>query len=191
MNKVSRILITTAVAAGLLLAGAPAEASEPLPPRPAGADLGGGHVTPQALCDGRAYYTTKVTSGPTFKQAKQSGAAVTGGPGVTLSITRSKSFTVSGSVTGTAGFDAGAIIAKASASVGVTLGASYSSTITHGGSWKVPRTWKVGELAVGSLTYSGKWYQKRELPTCRIYTSKSGSFKAPRKSFHFNTRRVL
>lgn len=109
------------------------------------------------------------------------GSRVYGDRGVTLSISKGVSHTISGQITGTVSVEAGVLFAKASASLAVTVGASVTTTTNIGGSWKV--TQKVGWLEVGTLHgYSFSWTKFHYRAPCKKVTEGKGTAKAAAKN---------
>jgi len=200
-----KILATTALV-GLLIAGgatsaragalpgAPGAPGAPVAPGAAGApgaaDLGSRVGASRSLCSGgRVFYRASHT-GTAFAQASGANSAVTGGPGVTLTISRSTTFTVGGSITSTGGISASAVIATVKADVGVTVQASRSGTTTNSGAWRVPGNYTIGRLAIGSLKYSGRVTKYLENSGCQQLSQGTVSYNAPRNEWHFQTSRV-
>jgi hypothetical protein len=149
-------------------------------------------ISPYGLCSGSNYvYKTVVTSGPTFTQATQPNSSVTGGPGVTLSISTSTNFTVTGTVSTSATATAGVILAQASVTAGVSLAVSKSGTTTNSGAWTVPSNYQVGRLAIGSYKYSGTVTQYLENSSCTLIQQGSPlSFNVPRNEWSFMPSRL-
>lgn len=110
-------------------------------------------VGPQ-VCEpsGTQYTTTQYT-----KYIGNSSTRVYGASGGTLTISAGKQTTVSGSLQGTASAEAGVIFAKASASVGISIGLSKTVTVTNSYSWKVPASQSVGWIELGSAGYQITW----------------------------------
>ncbi|WP_156109993.1 hypothetical protein, partial [Cryobacterium sp. MLB-32] len=141
--------------------------------------------SPQSLCSGsRVVYQSSTTGGP-FVQASQANSSVTGGPGVTLGISTSTSFTVSGSITATTGISVSNVIASVKADVGVTIGSSKTGSTTNSGSWTVPATYNVGRLAIGAAKYSGSTRRYLENSNCVLVFQNSTSYNAPQQEWHF------
>lgn len=130
-------------------------------------------------------YNTEVKSKNVHLSAPKS--RVWGSGGGTLSIGKDKSWSVSGSVTGTTSAEAGAIFAKASASVGVTVGAERTVTTTSSYTWKVPSTQSRGWLEAGSngvkVSYK-KGYITRD--TCEFKTQKTGTITGATSQISYN-----
>lgn len=129
------------------------------------------------------------TSGPWYSVSGKSpvyipdsSSRVYGTSNVTLTLTVGKSWSVSGSVTGTAGSDAGVIFAKASASLSVSLTGTRSGTLTQGGSWTVP-SGRTGWFEIGTTNaYSFKWSKFKLDSKCNNVILASGTGKAPTKT---------
>lgn len=180
MSK-SRFASSIVASALLLSAGASAAAAAP------------GSSDPQKTpCQGETYYVVSAPGPAHFKKSSSPYSSVTGGPGVTIAISRSKTFTVGGSITGTVSADAGIILAKVGTSVSIQGSTSWSDNVTVGGSFTVPSTWKVGRLSIGTMGYNGTWKYVQSRPSdCAAITLRGGSYyDIPRDEFHFPSERV-
>lgn len=173
---------------GALLVGVSATASQAATPIQSAPVSEASSPAPDGVCSGGWVYTTTKTSGPTFQQA--AGASVSGDGGITLSLSRSKTYTVTGTISGSTSAEAGVIFAKASATVGASVALSHSSTITSGGTWTVPSNWAGGRLTAGSMKYGGGWKKFQELPNCSLVLNKSGTWNGPKLEWHFKTERL-
>lgn len=174
-----RILATAAIAAFFVMAGSTAAMA---------ADAG--DISPNSLCSGsRTVFQSRVSSSP-FVQASGYNSSVTGGPGVTLVISTSTTFTVSGSITATTGISVSNVVASVKADVGVTIGQSKSGTTSNSGSWTVPSTYKIGRLAIGAIKYSGTTTRYLENSSCTLVYQNSTPFNAPQNEWHFQTSKV-
>ena len=109
---------------------------------------------------------------------------------MTLGISTSTSFTVSGSITATTGISVSNVVASVKADVGVTIGSSKTGATTNSGSWTVPATWNVGRLVIGAAKYSGSTRRYIENSTCVLVFQNSTSYNAPQQEWHFQTSRV-
>lgn len=177
MKKEMKKTLATAIVAALVVLGGPTSAMAADP-------------SPQGLCSGsRIVFKSSTTSSP-FVQASQANSSVTGGPGVTLGISTSTSFTVSGSITATTGITVSNVVASVKADIGVTVGTQKTGTTTNNGAWTVPSTWNVGRLAIGSFKYSGTTRRYLENSACTLVLQNSTSFNAPKQEWHFQTSRV-
>ncbi|MCA1306954.1 hypothetical protein LC082_08585 [Microbacterium esteraromaticum] len=185
-------LLISALAIALFFSGssiAHAE-TEPTPP-PSTQDES---VSPSACSPGRVTYFTTITSSG-FKQASGAGSSVTGGPGVTLSISRSTTFSVTGTISGTADVSAGAargpIEARVGGSIGGSVSGTFSGTSTTSGSWTVPRSYKIGRLAIGAVKYKGKVQKVKMVQACNLVNVGSpASFDVPRAEWSFRHTKV-
>lgn len=171
-----RSAIAAVLAFGLVAIGTPAaHADEP---------------TPKSLCAGGrvVYKASKAGSG--FVRASGKNAATTGGPGVTLTISTTDTYTVGGSLTTTTGISAGSVVASVKADIGVTLQSSRSGTTSSTGSWKVPSSYKQGRLEIGSFKYSGSVSKYIENRSCQLVRQATTNFNAPRNEWHFQTSKI-
>ncbi|GAA4682436.1 hypothetical protein GCM10025780_29880 [Frondihabitans cladoniiphilus] len=114
-------------------------------------------------------------SSKTFTQASGANSAVTGQGGVTLSISRSTTFTVSGTFTSTTGVTVSAGLAAIKEDIGVSVGVSHSGTSTSSGSWTVPSNWSYGRLEIGSLKHRGTVQKYIENTQCALNASGSAA----------------
>lgn len=145
----------------------------------------------KSLCSGSRTYTKATNTGVAFQQAGGDYSSVTGGPGVHLSISTTRTFTVSGTITSTAEVSADAVIASVKSGVGVSIGKSQSGTTTNSGLWVVPSNYKIGRLAIGSMKYRGTVTKYLENSNCvAVKLGSSASYNAPKREWHFQTTRV-
>lgn len=96
-----------------------------------------------------------------------------GQSGGTLSIDVSSSVTTTGTITGTTTAEAGAIFAKASASVGVSIELSKTSTVTRSYRWTVPSTQSVGWVEAGHHSYRISYNKHQIVAPCTDKVVKS------------------
>lgn len=187
---------TVAVTALLVLAGGtsamaaegPTAGAQNAPTTTNGTDSTDGT---DSLCSGSRVVYKSSSSAGSFTQASGANSSVTGGPGVTLAISTSTTFTVSGSITATTGVTVSNVVASVKADVGVTIGASKSGTTTNSGSWTVPSSYGSGRLAIGSMKYSGTTTKYIENSSCTLVKQgSSATFNAPQQEWHFQTSRV-
>jgi hypothetical protein len=181
MNKVRLISTMGALvlSATALLVAAPANAAD------------SGTVTPQSVCSGDYYFYKANITSHEWTQASQSNSSVTGGPGVTLAISTSTTFTVSGSITITGEVSLSDTIVSVKASVGATIGKSKSGTTTNSGSWTVPASYNKGRLAIGTEKYKGTTTRYHETKSCTNVASGSpSSYNAPSQEWDFEHFKV-
>lgn len=142
-------------------------------------------------CSGSRTFTKVSNDSITFKQASGNNSSVTGGPGVTLTISKSTSFTVGGSITKSADVGVDLVIASIKSSLGVTVQASRTGTSSTSGAWKVPSSYKVGRLAIGANKYKGTVTKYLENKGCvNVKLGSSAKYNAPKKEWHFKTSKV-
>jgi hypothetical protein len=99
------------------------------------------------------------------------------GPG-TITYSKTTTSTVSASITGTTSVEAGVIFAKASASIGVTVGGSYSKS----GSWSYSATVPKGETKRLQQHKEGRQFtvkKKRIVAPCNVQAVWTKTVKAP------------
>jgi hypothetical protein len=183
MRKTFSLLAVGAVVLGLTLTGA-ASANAAIRP-----------VVHPAQCEGTGTisYTAKNTSSK-FVKASGAGSSATGTTGVQLTISKTRTFTVSGSLTVEAGADvsfspAGVGVAIHS-SVGVTTGLSFSGETSVSGAWTVPKSYKVGELEVGSSVYTGTATKWVRTATCAPKSLGTAVYHFPKQQFAFVTKKI-
>lgn len=177
MNKVSKAAAAGLVV-GIMVFGAPPSFANETSP-----DGGTAGIEPYVTCspDG--------TDGPWFAFSDKASiyipdpsTRVYGDAGVTLSILVGKSYTFSTSVTGTTGITVESLLVKANASLAIQTSKSRTSSLTQGGSWKVPGPGQ-GWLEVGTTdAYSFKWEKYKFNSPCTKVALATGTTKAPSKT---------
>jgi hypothetical protein len=110
---------------------------------------------------------------------------VFGSPGGVLSISVGQTTTVSGSLQTTVTAEAGVIFAKASASVGITIGLSRAVTVTSGFTWTVPANQPHGWVEIGLHGYRINWSRYHYVTPCRQVTDRSGTLVGVTSNIHF------
>ena len=136
-----------------------------------------------AVCDpgGKPPYYSFSGKRPVYIRAKD--GRVYGQSGVTLSISKGVSKTIGGSLTGTSAAEAGAIFAKASVSLAISVQYSRTTTTTFGGSWTVPKNQSTGWLEVGTKGgYTFKWKRYHYRTPCTKVVDGHGTARGPKKS---------
>jgi len=174
MSRVRRHLVLGV--SGVMLA-----AASVLAPAPASAGTTG--ETQSQICDpgGKPPYYSFSGKKPIYIRAKN--GRIYGSSGVTLSITKGVSKTIGGSLTGTSSAEAGAIFAKASVSLAISVEYSRTTTTTFGGSWTVPDNQDTGWLEVGTKNgYTFKWQRYHYRAPCTKVIEAHGTAKGPKKT---------
>lgn len=110
------------------------------------------------------------------------GKKVYGGPDVTLSISAASGTSWSGTVTEATQADIGFIVAEAKETISAGISYSKTTTVTLGGSWKVPSNVSSGWLALGSEGYTMGWYYGYYNDNCTFVKTKSGTATLPSES---------
>jgi hypothetical protein len=145
-------------------------------------------VTPQAACGPNDFNYVDTSTGYTFTRASGNNASVSGDAGVTLSISTSTTFTVSGTIGSSTGLSASIVILTVKQDLNISITASISRTSTNSGSWTVPNSYtNGGRLEIGARKYKGVVTKYRAKPAdCSngAYIS-SASYNAPDNSWHF------
>jgi hypothetical protein len=127
-------------------------------------------VHPNVCVAPGTYYNTSQSS----RYIGNTGTRVYGQSGGTLSITKNRTITVSGSLQTTLSADAGIVLADVSTSVGITVGLSYAVTTTTGYSWTVPSTQSTGWIEMGAHGYSISWTKGHYNSPCTWVQTGSG-----------------
>jgi hypothetical protein len=123
-------------------------------PAMAASDLG--LITPQGVCGAGDYNYEAVADSYTFTRASGNNSVVTGDPGVTLSISKTTTFTVGGTLGGTSSISASVVVATIQQQLNYSITASLSGTTTDSGTWTVPSDYtNGGRLEIGARTHSG------------------------------------
>lgn len=126
--------------------------------------------------------TTTVSNGKAAF-VRDSHKTVYGDSGVTLSLSVAKGHTWTGTFTYSGQLEESMIIASAKETYSASISYAKTTTVTLGGSWKVPKSQKSGWLALGSQGYSMKWKTTRTKGNCSgEETLGSGTAKLPAKS---------
>lgn len=185
--EMKKILATGLVVAALMLGGGTSAFADTATNPTAQSST----PSPQSLCSGSLIVYHSSTGAGAFSQASGPNSAVTGSAGVTLAISTSTSYTVSGSITATAGVSVSNVVATVKADVGVTIGQSKTGTTTNSGSWTVPSSYNIGRLAIGALKYSGSVTKYLENSNCVLIQQGSpATFNAPRNEWSFQASKV-
>ncbi|MFJ5531642.1 hypothetical protein [Streptomyces sp. NPDC093261] len=104
---------------------------------------------------------------------------VYGQSGVTLSVSVAKGHTLTGTVTYSAKLSQSIIIESAEETVGGSVSYAKTTTVTLGGTWKVPSNQKDGWLALGSKGYSFNWDYGSLNGGCKWHSISHGTAKLP------------
>lgn len=153
--------------------------SEPTLPRSYAADA---RFVPNATSPARVGVKSTVVRNAGYVQ---NGDRVTGDPGMTIKISRSSGTQFSVGVSASATAEAGLVFARASATAGISLTHSWTTTRTEERSWTVPNNGRRGWISIGSdkyevtavIQYSGSRCETSQ-KTKKFYAISSGaSFK--------------
>jgi hypothetical protein len=126
-----------------------------------------------AVCDappGWSYHTTQVDRYVGIPTTR-----VYAGPGTTIQFSRGTTKTVQGSLQTTGIAEAGTILSKVSASVGVPVGLIKVVTTPSTVSWLVPATKPIGWLEMGARGYQINWQKGQYVAPCRFVVASSGT----------------
>ncbi|WP_299958652.1 hypothetical protein [uncultured Modestobacter sp.] len=144
----------------------------------------------QGLCEG-GYVNVASNTGVGFQQATGLNSSITGNRGVTLAISTSTTFTVTGTVSANTDISVGAALAAVKVNTGVSVAASKAGTTSASGAWVVPDTMNVGRLQIGAMKYRGSVTRYRESASCaRTKVGTSVSYNVPKNEWHFMTSKV-
>ncbi|MFS4092384.1 hypothetical protein [Streptomyces sp. AF1A] len=146
----------------------------PIPQAPADADVDG-PMHPDGCPPDPGFSFSKVKS--TFVGDKSK--TVYGASGVTLSVSVAKGHTWTGTVTYSAKLSESMLIASAEESISGSISYAKTTTVTLGGSWKVPASQRDGWLALGSKGYSFNWQYGSYNGGCKWIVSNHGTAKLP------------
>lgn len=175
MKSLNRSLFGALGAASILMAGmaVPANAA----PAPAS-------VVPNSVqvCQSGSVYSTTQSG----RYIGNSGTRVYGKAGGNLSISSGTSTTVSGSLQTTVSAEAGAIFAKASASVGLTVGLSKTVSTTVGYSWTVPSSQPSGWIEMGAHGFQISWEKGHYNSPCTYVRDSTGNLLGATSNVEFS-----
>ncbi|MEV1062875.1 hypothetical protein [Streptomyces sp. NPDC050263] len=146
----------------------------PIPAAPADAGVDGPVHTDGCPPD-PAISITKVKS--TFVGDKSK--TVYGQSGVTLSVSVAKGHTWTGTITYAAKLSESIIVASAEETISGSISYAKTTTVTLGGTWKVPASQKDGWLALGSKGYSFNWERGSYNGGCKWIVSNHGTARLP------------
>lgn len=108
------------------------------------------------------------------------GKRVYGATGVTLSITAAKGTSWTGTVSASGTAEIGLIVASAKETYGGSYSWGKTTTVTLGGTWKVPSSQKTGWLALGSQGSHMNWITTQTQPNCSSKTLGKGTINLPK-----------
>ena len=143
------------------------------------ADPADGAVTPQAACDQTVAYA--ITSSTDYHMRGIGLSILKDGPGGQINGSVSVSTTVGASMTVGAEADLGAVIAKAKVSVSATLSASVGITIGHSYTHDITKN-KYGNMQYGSWGKQVNWKKQQTLANCSTKVLASGTARIPTSS---------
>ena len=121
-------LLLTAVATVFAVEATPAFAADP-------------DVSPMGACGYGDYNYVNTSYGYVFTRASGTQSAVSGDPGVTISISTSTSFTVSGTLGGNTQISASIVVLTVQQSMSISITAGFTRTTTNSGAFQVPWDW--------------------------------------------------
>jgi hypothetical protein len=104
---------------------------------------------------------------------------VYGQSGITLSVSVAKGHTWTGTLTSATKVSASVLVASAEETISGSISYAKTTTVTLGGSWKVPSNQKDGWLALGSKGYSFNWQYGSTNGACKWISSNHGTARLP------------
>lgn len=164
MSRKGKFALTALGAAAAVVLGgaAPAMAAAPQPHQ----------VTPQLCVSPAGPYTQTSQTGIHISQGAYRAYGQGGG---TITVSKGKTVTLSGTLQSTVSADAGVIFAKVSASVGVSVGLSKAVTATSSYSYAVPAGVSQGWVEMGSHGYQIHWEKGHYASPCTWIVDSSGN----------------
>jgi hypothetical protein len=146
----------------------------PIPEAPSEAD-----VNTPVHADGCPADPTVSISTVKSKFVGDKSKTVYGQSGVTLSVSVAKGHTWTGTITSATKVSASIIVASAEETISGSISYAKTTTVTLGGTWKVPANQKDGWLALGSKGYSFNWERGSYNGGCKWIVSNHGTAKLP------------
>ncbi|MBY8342951.1 hypothetical protein LXH13_20305 [Streptomyces spinosirectus] len=104
---------------------------------------------------------------------------VYGQSGVTLSVSVAKGHTWTGTISYAVKLSESILVSSAEETISGSISYAKTTTVTLGGSWKVPASKRDGWLALGSKGYSFKWERGSTNGGCKWIVSNHGTAKLP------------
>ncbi|MFJ9818740.1 hypothetical protein ACIRU3_26495 [Streptomyces sp. NPDC101151] len=108
---------------------------------------------------------------------KDKSKTVYGQSGVTLSVAKGHTWT--GTMTYAAKIEESILVASAEETISGSISYAKTTTVTLGGTWKVPASQRDGWLALGSKGYSFNWERGSYNGGCKWIVSNHGTAKLP------------
>lgn len=147
-----------------------------------------GHPSGIQVCDTPPRYITTKTQSDVYIPGRY---RAYGDPGVTISIAAGITNTWTGTITGGATAEVGAIFAKASATFSVSVSHSKANTTVYSGSWTVPTGVRGGYLEAGGHGLAFNYVKEYYVTPCTLKRvtgtgtgiTGSGSFWFARRTF--------
>ncbi|MFE6175313.1 hypothetical protein [Streptomyces sp. NPDC056464] len=114
----------------------------------------------QRQCDGPQTWYEYKSKKATFVPSWWNGTKFKDGPGGTMSVSVTKSGTISAKFTGTGEWSAGTLLAKAKATISIEVAASVTITTGHTYTRSISRN-KYGHVQYGTSGYKASWTRYR------------------------------
>ncbi|MEU1009823.1 hypothetical protein [Streptomyces sp. NPDC005890] len=110
---------------------------------------------------------------------KDKSKTVYGQSGITLKVEVAKGHTWTGTISYAAKLSESILVASAEETISGSISYAKTTTVTLGGTWKVPASQRDGWLALGSKGYSFDWERGSYNGGCKWIVSNHGSAKLP------------
>ncbi len=182
LMRKTTLLLTVVATFFAVGAATPAFAADPDP-----------DISPMGACGYNDYNYVNRSYGYVFTRASGSRSAVSGDPGVTLTISTSTAFTVTGTIGSNTQISVSMVILTVQQSLNVSITAGFTRTTTNSGAWTVPASYtNGGMLEIGARKYSGtvsKYRAKVSDCTNGAFIS-SVNYNAPQDGWYFKTTRL-
>jgi hypothetical protein len=147
-----------------------------------------GPPTPKMACNLNDYNYVDTSTGYTFTRASGTNASVSGDAGVTLTISTSTTFTVSGTIASNTQLSASVVIITVNQAFNISITTGISRTSTNSGAWTVPASYtNGGRLEIGARKYKGvvTMYQAKPSDCSNGAYISSASYDAPDDGWYF------
>ncbi len=143
--------------------------------------------SPNGLCEGGVVSRKATETLTNFTIATGRDSTVSGDSGVTLTISRSTTFGVTGTISSTTSVSASDVITTVKEDVGVSVAATKSGTSSTSGAWKVPSAWKRGQLQIGAIKHKGSVQKYVENKACKkVASGTAATYNIPETGWYFH-----
>jgi len=150
-----------------------------------------GGDTTNSQCEGGVTFYKATNNSTTFTQASGRDSSVTGSNGITLTISRSTTFGVTGTFSATTSVSVNAGVAAVKQDYGWSVAVNKSGTSSSSGAWKVPNSYKIGRLTIGALKHRGAVQQFVQNRACKnVATGSAATYNMPENGWSFQHSKV-